>query len=56
MSPSTLFTGDYFEINLPGAEEDDAVSVIVTFENGTCVNSMTANFTGKFLRRFIVQC
>ena len=52
VSTSTLFTGDYFDINLPGAEGGDVVSVTVTFENGTCMRSTSANFTGKCLKCF----
>ncbi len=47
VSTSTLFTGDYFDINLPGAEGGDVVSVTVTFENGTCMSSTSANYAGE---------
>ncbi len=47
MSSSRTLTGDYFEFTLPGAEGGDVVSVTVMFENGTCMSSMTANYTGE---------
>ncbi len=44
---SIPFNGSFFNIDLPGAEGDDVVSVTVMFENGPCMNSMSANYNGE---------
>ncbi len=47
MSSPINFIGDYFEIELAGAEGGEQVAVSVEFVYGQCMSSMTADFTGK---------
>ena len=51
MSSLVTFTGDHFEIDLPGAEEGrENVSVNVEFVYGQCMSSIAADFTGEWGR------
>lgn len=41
------FNGSYFEIELPGAEGGQVISVTLWFKDGLCLTSTTADFTGE---------
>ncbi len=47
LSSMVNFTGDMFEIALPGVEGGHVVNVTVMFERGPCTSSMVASFTGE---------
>ena len=47
ISTQMNFTGEYFEIELTGAEGGENVAVNVEFVYGQCMSSMAADFTGE---------
>ncbi len=43
------FTGDMFEIALPGVDGGHVVNVTVMFESGPCSRATIASFTGEYI-------
>ncbi len=46
LSPMMSFTGDLFEIALPGVDSGHVVNVTVVLERGPCTSAAIASFTG----------
>ncbi len=47
LSSVMSFSGDMFEIALPGADGGHVVNVNVMFERGPCTSSVMNSFTGE---------
>ena len=47
LSSMMSFTGDMFEIALPGVDGGHVVNVTVMFERGPCTSAAIASFTGE---------
>ena len=47
LSSMMSFTGDMFEIALPGVDGGHVVNVTVVFERGPCTSSAIASYTGE---------